>query len=103
LAKLIVIQLGSNDLGIQKTYELYSDIKLGLLRLKVMCPNARIVWSEILMRRYWHSAQDGRALEKSRKILNLLVSVKRFFTRTDITVPYYTTTNGLYKVSYQQI
>ena len=38
-----------------------------------MCPNARIVWSEILMRRYWHSAQDGRALEKSRKRLNLLV------------------------------
>jgi hypothetical protein len=29
--------------------------------------------------------------------------VKRFFTRTDITVPYYTTTNGLHKVSYQQI
>ena len=73
LAKLIVIQLGSNDLGIKKTYELYSDIKLGLLRLKVMCPNARIVWSEILMRRYWYSAQDGRALEKSRKRLNLLV------------------------------
>ena len=38
-----------------------------------MCPNARIVWSEILMIRYWHSAQDGRALEKSRKRLNLLV------------------------------
>jgi lysophospholipase L1-like esterase len=36
LAKLIVIQLGSNDLGIKKTYELYSDIKLGLLRLKVI-------------------------------------------------------------------
>ena len=43
LAKLIVIQLVSNDLGIKKTYELYSDIKLGLMRLKVMCPNARIV------------------------------------------------------------
>ena len=57
----------------KKTYELYSDIKRGLVRLKVMCPNARIVWSEILMRRYWHSAQDGRALEKSRKRLNLLV------------------------------
>ena len=73
MAKLIVIQLGSNDLGIKKTYELYSDIKLGLLRLKVMCPNARIVLSEILMRRYWHSAHDGRALEKSRKRLNLPV------------------------------
>ena len=43
------------------------------MRLKVMCPNARIVWFAILMRRYWHSAQDGRALEKSRKRLNLLV------------------------------
>ena len=65
--------MGANDLEIKKTYELYSDSKLGRMRLKVMCPNARIVWSEILMRRYWHSAQDGRALEKSRKILNLLV------------------------------
>ena len=73
LAKLIVIQLGSNDLGIKKTYALYSEIKRGLMRLKVMGPNARIVWSEILMRRYWHSVQDGRALEKSRKRLNLLV------------------------------
>jgi hypothetical protein len=43
LVKLIVIQLVSNDLGIKKTYELYSDIKLGLMKLKVMCPNARIV------------------------------------------------------------
>jgi hypothetical protein len=30
-------------------------------------------------------------------------SVKRFFTRTDFTVPYYATTNGLYTISYQQI
>ena len=43
LAKWIVIQLGSNDLGIKKTYELYSDTKRGLMKLKVMCPNARIV------------------------------------------------------------
>ena len=62
MAKLIVIQLGSNDLGIKKTYELYSDIKLGLLRLKVMCPNARIVLSEILgtvlrMVEHWKSLE----------------------------------------------
>lgn len=52
LAKLIVIQLGSNGLGIKKTYELYSDIERDLLMLKIMCQNARIVWSKILMRWY---------------------------------------------------
>jgi hypothetical protein len=30
-----------------------------------------VVWSEILMRRYWHNAKDGKAVELARKPVNL--------------------------------
>lgn len=38
-----------------------------------MCPNARIIWSDILMQRYLSVAMDGKVLEMARKRMNLLV------------------------------
>ena len=49
---LLVIQLGSNDLGKVSSYDLIQDIKRDILRLSLRLPNTHIVWSEILMRRY---------------------------------------------------
>jgi hypothetical protein len=40
---------------------------------KTLFPNAKVVWSEILMRRYWHNAKDGKAVELARKPVNLAV------------------------------
>ena len=39
----------------------------------MLIPNAKVVWSEILMRRYWHNAKDGKAVEIPRKRVNLAV------------------------------
>ena len=36
-------------------------------------PNIKIVWSDILMRRYLHNTRDGRAVERSRNRVNLAV------------------------------
>ncbi|CAC5409732.1 unnamed protein product [Mytilus coruscus] len=47
---MIVIQLGSNDLVKVKTLELIQNIERDILRLHLLLPNTRIVWSEMLLR-----------------------------------------------------
>ncbi|XP_063439102.1 uncharacterized protein LOC134720647 isoform X1 [Mytilus trossulus] len=71
---MIVIQLGSNDLVKVKTLELIQNIVRDILRLHLLLPNTRIVWSEMLMRRYWHGATDGKAIERSRKRVNSAIN-----------------------------
>ncbi|CAG2204608.1 unnamed protein product [Mytilus edulis] len=73
LPSFLVIQLGSNDLGILTSEKLFSDIECDLLRLHALYPALKIIWSDILMRRYWHNANCGQAIEKARKRVNLRV------------------------------
>jgi lysophospholipase L1-like esterase len=56
------------------TYDLIQDIKRDILRLSLLLLKTHIVWSEILMRRYWHVANDGRAIELVRKCVNSAVN-----------------------------
>ena len=60
---ILVIQLGSNDIGILKGKELIELIRLDVLRLRTLLPNAILVWSEILPRRYWHVVNNQVAVE----------------------------------------
>jgi hypothetical protein len=60
---ILVIQLGSNDLGILKGKELIELIRLDVLRLRPLLPNIILVWSEILPRRYWHVVNNQVAVE----------------------------------------
>lgn len=69
----LVVQLGSNDLGTISLERLFSDIECDLLRIHALYPSLKIVWSDILMRRYWHVANSGAAIENTRKRLNLKV------------------------------
>ena len=86
---LLVIQLGSNDLGKVSSYDLIQDIKRDILRLSLLLPKTHIVWSEILMRQYWHVAtkcNDGRAIELVRKrvnsaVNNIMVNENHFIIR----------------------
>ena len=71
---MIIIQLGSNDLVKVKTLELIQNIERDILRLHLLLPNTRIVWSEMLIRRYWHGATDGKAIERSRKRVNSAIN-----------------------------
>ncbi|CAC5391351.1 unnamed protein product [Mytilus coruscus] len=73
LPSFLVIQLGSNDLGILTSAELFSGIECDLLRLHALYPALKVIWSDILMRRYWHNASCGQAVEKARKRVNLRV------------------------------
>lgn len=69
----VLIQLGSNDLGSVTSVNLIHNIEIDLLRLHMLLPQTKIIWSEILQRRYWHTAISGKAVEKSRKRVNLAV------------------------------
>ncbi|XP_063397183.1 uncharacterized protein LOC134681477 [Mytilus trossulus] len=73
LPSFLVIQLGSNDLGILTSEKLFSDRECDLLRLHALYPALKIIWSDILMRRYWHNANCGQAIERARKRVNLRV------------------------------
>ena len=68
---LLLIQLGSNDLTEIESFDLVNNITSDILRIKLLFPNAKVVWSEILMRRYWHNAKDGKAVELARKRVNI--------------------------------
>ena len=68
-----MIHLGSNDIGLMTANKLFSDIECDLLRLHTLYPDIKFIWSEILMRCYWHTVLDGNLAEKSRKRANLRV------------------------------
>ena len=70
---MILIYLGSNDIGTIKTFNLIENIETDILRLKLLFPNCRIIWSELLLRRYWHNAKKGTALEKAQKRVNCAI------------------------------
>jgi hypothetical protein len=55
---LLLIQVGSNDLTEIKSVDLVDNITSDILRIKLLFPNAEVVWSEILMKRYWLNAND---------------------------------------------
>lgn len=78
---VLIIQLGSNDLGKVLGKDLIENIKLDLLRLRTLYPHLKLVWSEILPRRYWHFADNFDAIEETRKRVNTAV---RKFLREDI-------------------
>ena len=59
----VLIQLGSNDLGSVTSVNLIHNIEIDLLRLHMLLPQTKIIWSEILQRRYWHTAISGKAVE----------------------------------------
>ncbi|OWF47103.1 hypothetical protein KP79_PYT12590 [Mizuhopecten yessoensis] len=69
----ILIQLGSNDLGVIKSKELIEQIKCDLVRLLALVPGVNVVWSDLLPRRHWHFASSPRALEKVRRRVNTAV------------------------------
>ena len=69
LPQILIIQLGSNDLGIVKGKELIELI----LRLRTLYPGLKLIWSEILQRRYWHNANNQVAIETFRKRVNLAI------------------------------
>jgi hypothetical protein len=77
---MILIQVGSNDLDSTKGFELVHDIECDLLRLRVLLPDVKIVWSELLQRALSfckipdhirsHSFRIGVAMEASLMVIS---------------------------------
>ncbi|CAC5390987.1 unnamed protein product [Mytilus coruscus] len=71
--QILIIHLGSNDLYLIKGKKLIEQIRLDIMRLHVLLPNLSLVWSEILLRRYWHLAENQVAINSTRKRVNAAV------------------------------
>lgn len=72
----LIVHLGSNDLGLATSLELFHSIKCSFLRCKLLAPNLSIIWSDMLPRLYWHNASDASKVEAARKNINR--KVKQF-------------------------
>ena len=68
--KYLIVQLGSNDLGILPGFELFNRIKCSFLRCKLLSPDTTIIWSDILPRLYWHNAKSAARVDSMRKVVN---------------------------------
>ncbi len=66
----IVVHLGSNDLVNRKASELHLAITEDLLRLRLLFPQTKIIWSDILPRRHWQGAVSSDAIDLVRRKLN---------------------------------
>ncbi|CAC5417608.1 CDC40 [Mytilus coruscus] len=76
----IFIHLGASEFGLMKSKELIENIKCSILRIKVLAPDIKIIWSDILPRPYWHGTLRPKLIEIVRKRVNcakdVLVSVQ---------------------------
>ena len=63
---------GSNDLGVVKGKELIENIRAAIL-LAILYLDLKIIWSDILPRRYWHYGVNHGAIEGTRKRVNIAV------------------------------
>jgi hypothetical protein len=67
-----------------------SNIECDLLRLQALLPSFKIVWSEILQRRYWYHANDSKAVESADMRMNReseILSSFGGYTTCYITIP----------------
>jgi len=70
----ILIHLGANDICRTKSFDLIEDMKRDLLKISILLPNTHIIWSDLIMRRYWHWADEGKAAEIIRKRINSAIN-----------------------------
>ena len=82
--KYIIIHLGGNNIGNTPIGKLIYQIKTDLTLLSQQYGSTRIVWSDILPRRYWSEARGKKAqakMEGLRKRLNR--SIHKHMTEID--------------------
>ncbi|KAM4034528.1 uncharacterized protein ACNLHF_021168 [Anomaloglossus baeobatrachus] len=70
---VLVLHIGGNDLGARPCRELIRDIRYDLLRLWSVCPNLRVVWSDIVPRKVWRGARSLEGIDKTRIKVNRVV------------------------------
>lgn len=70
---IIIIHLGGNDIGKQKTLNLIFQIKHYIRTIKALYPGAVIVFSEIIPRLKWLNSGVFLPFEKIRKRINRVV------------------------------
>ena len=101
---IIVIHIGENDLGREKTKVLCDKLREFMSWLAKVMPTTVLVWSQILPRLQWRYSNNLKAMEKSRTRVN--TSIASYLTKSSdcyIRYPYIKANHrflGLEKMAY---
>lgn len=77
---VIVIHIGGNDLGREKTKVLCDKLREFMSWLAKVMPTTVLVWSQILPRLQWRYSNNLKAMEKSRTRVN--TSIASYLTKS---------------------
>ncbi len=66
----LIIHLGGNDLGTEKTYDTCSRLRDAIRKVLIFMPHCKVVWSEILARRCYTAATFQTGMDSARKKVN---------------------------------
>ncbi|XP_061083922.1 uncharacterized protein si:dkeyp-121d4.3 isoform X2 [Conger conger] len=67
---VIILHLGGNDLGKSDLGVLLEAVRKDMASLRGIFPDCLLVWSDILPRRSWRTAEDADAMESNRALVN---------------------------------
>ncbi|XP_073419123.1 uncharacterized protein [Dendrobates tinctorius] len=68
---ILVLHAGGNDLCKTTGVELFTTMKTDIKRAVCLIPDMVVVWSDITSRTVWHGAKDLKAVDKSRRRINV--------------------------------
>ncbi len=71
---ILVIHCGGNNLGYRKLHKFRHNIRSELSKVRVLLPNCKIVWSQILPRLIWRASQNSWALNRAATRVNNLAA-----------------------------
>ena len=68
--QIMIIHIGSNNMGVDSAFRIESQMKTLVKYIKKEFPHTCLIWSQILVRRFWTAADDQQAMELVRHRLN---------------------------------
>ncbi|OCT67472.1 hypothetical protein XELAEV_18038770mg [Xenopus laevis] len=71
---IVLIHLGGNDIGKEKTIEIIRFIRRDLAQLHFSFPEVLFVWSEIVSRITWFQSPETKALDRCHKKINSAIA-----------------------------
>ncbi|XP_041423511.1 uncharacterized protein LOC121395057 [Xenopus laevis] len=71
---IVLIHLGGNDIGKEKTIEIIRFIRRDLAQLHFSFPKVLFVWSEMVSRIIWFQSPETKALDRCRKKINSAIA-----------------------------
>ncbi|MES9882581.1 MAG: SGNH/GDSL hydrolase family protein [Sedimenticola sp.] len=92
--RLVVVHMGGNDILLETNFRMFNAIRSILRYIRAACPESVIVWVDILQRRQWTTAQEGKRRRVNRYARQ---QVDRLPKGTHLTMDIDLSTPGFYR------